>query len=259
MLDPGVSSCLPGVLQRVAYAVGLVDSLHRQQIPEGLVKFVGNHFIAKTTGRSARLPEALSGVASITGRGSCRLDALWTLSGRRPAPGFTIVELMVVIAILAAISIVAYTGVRQRAATSSAQTDLRQLATIFEMYRLDHGQFPHNNEAIGNALDHYADVGALGRQSLTTDGKRHLYCTKDDGTDIWINAEISPVQMEQNGFGSHQFWQGTTGRISTAEPLGSASDFPSGAQWACTSITGGEHDAARWPSASVFQQHLGRQ
>ncbi|WP_211090358.1 type IV pilin protein [Nesterenkonia sedimenti] len=176
--------------------------------------------------------------------------------------GFTIVELMiviVVIAILAAISIVAYTGVRERAVISSAQTDLRQLATIFEMYRLDRGQFPHNNEAIGNALDNYADVGVLGRQSLAIDGKRHLYCTKDDGSDIWINAETSSVQMEQSEFGAHQFWQGTTGRISTAEPTGSASDFPSGAEWVCTSITGGEHDVTRWSSAGVFQRQLGRQ
>lgn len=52
--------------------------------------------------------------------------------------GFTIVELLivvVVIAILAAITIVAYTGVQARAQASSAQSDLRQFAQIMEIQK----------------------------------------------------------------------------------------------------------------------------
>lgn len=59
--------------------------------------------------------------------------------------GFTIVELLiviVVIAILAAISVVAYTGIQQRAALSTMSSDLRSAASAFELYKVDNGSYP---------------------------------------------------------------------------------------------------------------------
>lgn len=60
--------------------------------------------------------------------------------------GFTIVELLiviVVIAILAAISIVAYTGVQNRARASAAQAAARQLAGKVEVYSAENdGRYP---------------------------------------------------------------------------------------------------------------------
>lgn len=64
---------------------------------------------------------------------------------RRRQRGFTIVELLiviVVIAILAAISIVAYTGIQNRAHDSAVQQDLRQLGTAFELFQAEHGYYP---------------------------------------------------------------------------------------------------------------------
>ena len=59
--------------------------------------------------------------------------------------GFTIVELLiviVVIAILAAISIVAYNGIQQRGRDSQRMNDLNQLSKIIELYNVDNGNYP---------------------------------------------------------------------------------------------------------------------
>lgn len=59
--------------------------------------------------------------------------------------GFTIVELLiviVVIAILAAISIVAYTGIQNRAYNTTIQSDLKNIATKIEMYHAREGVYP---------------------------------------------------------------------------------------------------------------------
>lgn len=59
--------------------------------------------------------------------------------------GFTIVELLiviVVIAILASISIVAYNGVQQRARTTALQSDARMASTQLELMKIDTGAYP---------------------------------------------------------------------------------------------------------------------
>lgn len=59
--------------------------------------------------------------------------------------GFTIIELLVVIAvigILAAIVIVAYNGVNQKARDSRRSSDIRAITEALERYYLDEGQYP---------------------------------------------------------------------------------------------------------------------
>lgn len=59
--------------------------------------------------------------------------------------GFTIVELLiviVVIAILAAISLVAFNAVQQRARDSSRDSDIAQITKALELYYIDHGKYP---------------------------------------------------------------------------------------------------------------------
>ena len=70
--------------------------------------------------------------------------------------GFTIVELLIVIvvvAILAAISIVSYQGITQRAAVASMQSDLRGAATALEMHYARTGEYPANLAAMDATVE----------------------------------------------------------------------------------------------------------
>ncbi len=63
---------------------------------------------------------------------------------RAKQTGFTIVELLiviVVIGILAAISIVAFSGVQQKARDSQRRQNLNDLAKVIQTYHLDNGNF----------------------------------------------------------------------------------------------------------------------
>ncbi len=71
--------------------------------------------------------------------------------------GFTIVELLiviVVIAILAAISVVAYTGIQNRAYDSSVSSDLTNLAKQFEIAKINSttDSYPVNDAGISAAF-----------------------------------------------------------------------------------------------------------
>lgn len=75
-------------------------------------------------------------------------------SKRAPSPnvGFTIVELLivvVVIAILAAITIVAFNGIQQRAQSSALQSSLSQAFKKLEVYKVDNGSYPANLSSTG--------------------------------------------------------------------------------------------------------------
>lgn len=78
---------------------------------------------------------------------------------RNNSRGFTIVELLiviVVIAILAAISIVAYQGIQNRAYNSAVVSSVNGYVKLLKMYKADHGAYP----AIEN--DHFSDTICLG-------------------------------------------------------------------------------------------------
>ncbi|NTW61272.1 prepilin-type N-terminal cleavage/methylation domain-containing protein, partial [Candidatus Saccharibacteria bacterium] len=65
--------------------------------------------------------------------------------------GFTIVELLVVIVIigiLAAVTVISYTGISQRAAAATLESDLRSASTQIEMYKADNGSYPSNTDGL---------------------------------------------------------------------------------------------------------------
>lgn len=60
--------------------------------------------------------------------------------------GFTIVELLVVvvvIAVLAAITIISYNGIQQRATRTKIDTSVAQVKRALEMYRAENGIYPN--------------------------------------------------------------------------------------------------------------------
>jgi prepilin-type N-terminal cleavage/methylation domain-containing protein len=67
--------------------------------------------------------------------------------------GFTIVELLiviVVIAILAAITVVAFNGVQQRARDTQRKSDLAQIAKALHLYNTDNGSFAGTGSGCGS-------------------------------------------------------------------------------------------------------------
>jgi prepilin-type N-terminal cleavage/methylation domain-containing protein len=69
------------------------------------------------------------------------------LTPRLKSTGFTIVELLIVIVvvgILAAISLVAFTGVQKKAVVSTLQSDLAGAIKQLDLYRVDFGAYPTN-------------------------------------------------------------------------------------------------------------------
>ena len=109
------------------------------------------------------------------------------------ANGFTIVELLiviVVIAILAAISIVAYNGIQERARDSQRKSDLSAIAKAMSLYKVDHGGFPSTaygcSSGIGGSGSGWFNVVYSGTAKSV--GK----CLVDDGK---LSEELKDEQI----------------------------------------------------------------
>jgi len=99
---------------------------------------------------------------------------MWTISNARNRKGFTLIELMIVIAIiiiLAAIAIPNYLKMTERAKKSRVASDFQTLATALEAYRTDWGVYPNdgNLEPFGKNTDGSAATSLLYKE-LTADG-----------------------------------------------------------------------------------------
>ncbi|MCL5433258.1 MAG: prepilin-type N-terminal cleavage/methylation domain-containing protein [Patescibacteria group bacterium] len=73
------------------------------------------------------------------------------------AKGFTLIEVLIVVVIigvLAALLMVNFIGVRQRARDAQRKSDLRQIQAALELYRADQGEYPQSLDECSN--------GALG-------------------------------------------------------------------------------------------------
>ncbi len=100
--------------------------------------------------------------------------------------GFTIVELLiviVVIAILAAISIIAYNGIRNRADNTSVQSDLSQVRKLMEVYKIDKGSYPTATDA---ELAKVSMKISLPSYDTTINQENFYYCLNSDSGDFAV-------------------------------------------------------------------------
>ena len=100
--------------------------------------------------------------------------------------GFTIVELLIVIVIigiLAAITVVAYNGIQNRASDSAIQSDLSAMAKKIALFHVDNGRYPNATGEL-NALGIKATFSAYG----TSPAYNLPYCIASDSSYYAISA-----------------------------------------------------------------------
>lgn len=153
--------------------------------------------------------------------------------------GFTIVELLiviVVIGILAAIVIVAFNGIQNRANDTTIRSDLTNLAKKLELYKADYSVYPTGGSAI-------ASVQFKASKSAYDITRNNLYYCKNDSTNQFvITAQSKSKTMFAYISGSGlSTISNTTGSTTTCELIGhpagtnsnaSGYDFSGSTGWA---------------------------
>lgn len=110
-------------------------------------------------------------------------------------PGFTIVELLIVIVIigiLAAITIVAYNGIQNRANDAAVQTDLRNFGNKVQTFTAINGRLPTTPEL--DTLGLKISTGSYGYNYTPTgsNGYNFIYCARNsDSAFVFVAASKS--------------------------------------------------------------------
>lgn len=113
----------------------------------------------------------------------------------RGGQGFTIVELLivvVVVAILAAITVVSYNGISSRAKTATVESSVADLKKKVELYRVgSDGQYPTYADLIAGGAAPEVQLGALDSK-VTRKGWWNFYATADEPLVVVTEACDSP-------------------------------------------------------------------
>lgn len=135
--------------------------------------------------------------------------------------GFTIVELLiviVVIAILAAITLVAFNGVQRRAAEASVRSDLNNASKLVESYKVINSAYPLSLTAVNDNRGYSASAGNSAQYS-STDGS--TFCLTISRGDISFNIKNSSLTPTEGACPGH----GPAAAAQVVE-YGSARNFP---------------------------------
>jgi len=130
---------------------------------------------------------------------------------RRTSPGFTIVELLVVIvtiAILAMITIVVYRGVQNRAYDSTVQADLRNAFEKLQLNQADN----NNTYPLTSDTTTLQTIFVATKTSYDTTTNAYLYCRSDtDGALIARSKSKTGYYYSSKGEGTiaSGSWTGT--------------------------------------------------
>ena len=154
----------------------------------------------------------------------------------RKQTGFTIVELLiviVVIGILAAITIVAYNGIQNRAHDTAVQSDLSNIAKKIRIYEADAGYYPAGSAQLAtlglkvskNAYTHYFNGASY---------YNLVYCRM---------PAVNPTQFAIVAYGK----SGKNFQYSASGQISEFASAPTGSATACASagvtlVTGNERD-----------------
>ncbi len=116
----------------------------------------------------------------------------YTIHPHNKTTGFTIVELLivvVVIAILAAITVVSFNGITQRANQSSLQSSAKQIAGRINLYKVETGTYPSDLQELGVNQTLYGNPKNLWAYTTASDS----YCLSVGSSDSTSTYHISDI------------------------------------------------------------------
>ena len=179
--------------------------------------------------------------------------------------GFTIVELLVVIVvigILAAITVVSYTGISQKAIVAMLQSDLTNSVPRLKMYQVEHGAFPATLDTASNCPTGPADTNyclkpssgnTFAYSSSSPYSTFTLTATNTNGTSYRITDNTGPVNVTTTPITAIAAITGTpqVDQVLTAGAL-----TPSGAtasyQWQSSAASGGTYTNISGATSSTY-------